>query len=171
MSSLTVRTLIKDFLAAQLPGENLIDLSDDVGDFQDLVEEAGLVYTVDPWLGIDFVGFDEYPVDILATNNTGCYREEGTVMLYVVEPMNTATPPSPREKILLVFFVSSSYKTPDYKYRLSFNLCTHCNLISIVITGFTIAMIDPWANSKLSPLISFITFLLSSEFRNPTRSA
>lgn len=101
MSSITVRTLIKDFIAAQLPGEVLIDLSDEVGEFKELVEEAGLTYMEDRWLGIDFMGFDEYPVDILATNTTGCYREEGTIMLFVVEAMNTGNPPSPRDKILI----------------------------------------------------------------------
>jgi hypothetical protein len=99
MSSLTVRTLLKDFIATKLPAEVLIDLSDEVGEFQELVEAAGLEYTVDKWLGIDFIGFDEYPVDILATNTTGCYREDGTVMLFIVEPMNSTG--SPRDKILI----------------------------------------------------------------------
>jgi hypothetical protein len=37
-----------------------------------------------PWLGVQFIGSDEVPVSISATNDVGLYRETGAVQLHIV---------------------------------------------------------------------------------------
>ena len=101
MSSKTVRDAIKNYLSSTHPTENIIDITEEIEDLQDLIEGAGLVYQEDAWLGIDFIGFDEYPIDVLATNTTGKYREEGVLMIYVVEAVNKQDVMNPRDRILV----------------------------------------------------------------------
>jgi hypothetical protein len=83
MSSSYVRTEILNFLAANAPTENVIDLSGQFADIQDLIAGEGLTPT-DPWLGVQFVGNDDSPVTVGATNTSGKYRELGVVYLHIV---------------------------------------------------------------------------------------
>lgn len=82
MSSVHVRTLITDFLAANAPDETVIDLSTQYTEMRDMIEAAGLNLD-DPWLGLSFIGDDELPVSLAATNDKGLYREVGTILLHV----------------------------------------------------------------------------------------
>jgi hypothetical protein len=84
VSSLTVRTEILNFLNASLPTETVIDLTAEFQDIEDVVDSAGIT-SDDPWIGVQFVGYDEEAVDILATNDVGCYRELGVITLHVVD--------------------------------------------------------------------------------------
>ena len=84
MSSLNVRTAIKAFLAANLPTESILDITAEFEDIQDFLNAAG-VGLDNPWLGVQFASFGEEPVDILATNSKGKYRETGTIFLHIVD--------------------------------------------------------------------------------------
>jgi len=84
MSSLTVRTTINTFLTTNFPTETIIDLSGDYLDMEDLIAEAGITRD-DPWIGLQFSGNEEIPVDILATNDAGTYRESGSIFIHVVD--------------------------------------------------------------------------------------
>jgi len=84
MSSQTVRNAITNFIQTELPGENLIDLTIEFQEIRDMIEDAGLT-SLDPWLGLQFVGGEEVPVDIAASNTVGKYREEGIIYLHIVE--------------------------------------------------------------------------------------
>lgn len=84
MSSTYVRTQIKNFIATELPTENLIDLTGKYQTIHQMLKDAGLTYK-DPWLGIQFVGNDEVPWSVGSNNSSGCYRELGSVFLHIVE--------------------------------------------------------------------------------------
>lgn len=82
MSSSIVRTAVKDFLTAQISSETVIDLSTQYEELRDVIAAAGL-NPDDPWLGLSFVGDDEIPVSLSATNDLGLYREVGSILLHV----------------------------------------------------------------------------------------
>ena len=82
MSSSQVRTLIFDFLETNAGSETVIDLSTQYAELREMLSEAGLQPDA-PWLGIDFIGDDEIPVSLAATNDIGLYRETGLIRLHV----------------------------------------------------------------------------------------
>lgn len=84
MSSLAVRTLVKNFLTTNAPTEHQVDFSAQYLDLPDLLEQEDLTVD-DPWLGLQFVGGDEQPATLPATNVSGRYRETGVIYLHVVE--------------------------------------------------------------------------------------
>jgi len=84
MSSTAVRDIIFDYLETAAPTENVVDLSGEFDELKDLLDEYAIA-DGDPWLGVQFVGSEENPVDIRATNNKGKYRETGVIFLHVVE--------------------------------------------------------------------------------------
>jgi len=89
MSSSYVRTQIASFIAANLPTENLIDLSAEYETLQQVLSDNSLTYK-DPWLGLQYIGDDETPITVGADNDTGKYREFGGVYLHVTA-MSTST--------------------------------------------------------------------------------
>jgi len=93
MSSSYVRTEIKSFIASNLATENLIDLTGEFDELQDLLADhvPSLDYE-DNWLGIQFIGSDETPITITSTNSRGCYRETGAIFLHIVEPATKLAP-------------------------------------------------------------------------------
>lgn len=82
MSSQVVRETIAAFLGTNVPGEKLISLEAEFPELRDLLAQAGLSPDA-PWLGINFVGDDEIPVSLAATNEQGLYRETGSILLHV----------------------------------------------------------------------------------------
>lgn len=82
MSSTTVRTLVTAFLAAEAPSETVIDLSTQFGELREVLAEHNLQPDA-PWLGLEFIGDDELPVSLAATNEIGLYRETGSIILHV----------------------------------------------------------------------------------------
>lgn len=84
MSSKHVRDGIVDFINAELSGENLVDLTAEYLEVQELLTRNNL-QPRQPWLGLQFVGSEEIPVDIGATNSRGKYREIGVIYLHVVD--------------------------------------------------------------------------------------
>jgi hypothetical protein len=84
MSSKYVRDGIIDFIASEIPSEKLVDLTAEFDEVQDLLSRNG-VQPRSPWLGLQFVGSEEIPVDIGATNTRGKYREIGVIYLHVVD--------------------------------------------------------------------------------------
>lgn len=84
MSSSYVRDEIFTFLAAQAPTENVIDLSGQFSEIQDLIIDAGLDAD-DPWLGVQFIGNDDSPVTVSSDNVHGMYRETGVIYIHVVD--------------------------------------------------------------------------------------
>lgn len=52
-------------------------------DLKQLLGEASIQPDA-PWLGLQFIGNDEVPVSLAATNDLGMYRETGAVYLHVV---------------------------------------------------------------------------------------
>jgi len=83
MSSVYVRTELKAFLVAAVSAETYIDLSGQFSDIEDLVIGAGITMS-DPWVGLQFLGSDEEPVSVPATNAVGKYREYGSIYIHVV---------------------------------------------------------------------------------------
>lgn len=84
MSSTYVRDQLKAFIGTDLVTENLIDLTGEYRDVDDVIAGASLTFK-DPWLGIQFVGSQDIPITVAANNIQGLYREIGTVMLHIVE--------------------------------------------------------------------------------------
>lgn len=82
MSSAYVRTQVKQFLDDNSE-EVVIDLTAQFADLKQLISEAGLQPEAS-WLGLQFIGGDEIPVGLAATNDQGLYRETGAVQLHVV---------------------------------------------------------------------------------------
>lgn len=84
MSSAYVRTQIKEYLAANAPTESVIDLT---GVFQEITELLGdnEIQPDAPWLGLEFIGNEELPIALAATNDQGKYRETGAVSFHVVD--------------------------------------------------------------------------------------
>lgn len=83
MSSAYVRTQIKDFLAANAPGEKIVDLTGRFEEIGELLENEGILDDAD-WLGLDFIGNDEVPITVPATNLSGKYRETGVIYFHLV---------------------------------------------------------------------------------------
>lgn len=82
MSSSYVRTQIKGFLDVN-SAEDYVDMTSQFEELSQLLAESG-VQPDAPWLGIQFVGGDEVPVGLAATNDQGLYRETGILQLHVV---------------------------------------------------------------------------------------
>lgn len=82
MSSVYVRSNIKQFLDDN-SAEDVIDMTAQFEDLRVLVAEAELGPDA-PWLGLEFIGHDEVPVSLAATNDLGLYRETGAIYLHVV---------------------------------------------------------------------------------------
>ena len=78
MSSVSTRTQIKDYLAANT-SETTIDIS---GEFRELLDlmEAYSIAKDDDWIAIQFVGNSEEYISVPA----GCYREYGSIFMHVV---------------------------------------------------------------------------------------
>ena len=81
MSSSTVRTLVKDFLADN-SAEDVVDLTGEFDDVRSMLAEAG-VLPDSPWLGLEFSADPEEPVSLSADNEKGLYREYGIIQLHI----------------------------------------------------------------------------------------
>lgn len=86
MSSTFVRQSIKSFLTTNFPGEIQVDVDAESVDLQKLLQAAGVdMNKFEPWLGLQFVGSDEIPITVPATNTMGRQRETGAIALHAVE--------------------------------------------------------------------------------------
>lgn len=81
MSSMSVRTLIKDFLDENSE-ETVVDITGHFEDFRKFLADSG-VQPDAPFLAIEFIGAEEVPVSLSATNDQGLYREIGQIQLHV----------------------------------------------------------------------------------------
>lgn len=82
MSSTYVRTQFKQFLTTNAPQETLIDLTSDYEDLRQLISDSG-IQPGGSWLGIQFIGGEELPASLAATNDQGKYREFGAISLHI----------------------------------------------------------------------------------------
>lgn len=85
MSSKYVRDEILSFMVAEFPTESVIDMTAEYQELEEFLRENGVMNYGDPWLGVQFIGGEEIPVDIGATNSRGKYRESGAIYLHVVD--------------------------------------------------------------------------------------
>lgn len=83
MSSTYTRTQIKNFLAANAPTESVIDLTGVFQEIKELLADNDIQPDA-PWLGLEFIGNEELPISLAATNDQGLYRETGSVSFHVV---------------------------------------------------------------------------------------
>ncbi len=83
MSSVYVRTQVIAFLEAN-SNETVVDLTSVFGAIHETTADAG-VQPDAPWLGLEFIGGEELPVALAATNDQGKYREFGAIVLHVVD--------------------------------------------------------------------------------------
>jgi predicted GNAT family acetyltransferase len=83
MCSKFVRDIVLDFISTELSGETVIDLTAEFEELDDMLEYHGVASGSD-WVGIQFVGSEETPVDIRATDSKGTYRETGIFSLHIV---------------------------------------------------------------------------------------
>lgn len=81
MSSSQVRTLVNEFLAANSE-EVVIDITGHYEEQSDLLHEYD-VQPDSPFMALEFVGDDEVPVSLSATNDKGLYRETGSIRLHI----------------------------------------------------------------------------------------
>ena len=95
MSSVAVRTKIKQYLTNEFPSEKQSDLSGGFFDIYTHLAEGG-IQTNGPWLGLQFLGGDEVPVTVGSNGTKGKYREDGAVYIHVVDIAS----PSARDSIL-----------------------------------------------------------------------
>lgn len=82
MSSKYVRDQVKDFIGDN-SAESLVDLTGLYQEIKELLSEEG-VQPDAPWVGIDFIGDDELPISLAATNDQGLYRETGAIYIHIV---------------------------------------------------------------------------------------
>lgn len=82
MSSAQVRTDIKQFVSDN-SSEDVIDLTAQYDDIKQVIADASIQPDA-PWLGISFIGADEVPIQLAATNDQGLYRETGAIHFHVV---------------------------------------------------------------------------------------
>lgn len=83
MSSLAVRTTIKNFITTEFPGEKLVDFTAQYAEMKELLQALNIGEEQD-WLGIEFYGGEEEPITVPATNDQGKYREEGAIEFHIV---------------------------------------------------------------------------------------
>ncbi len=84
MSSEYVRTTVKTFLGDN-SNETVVDLTSLFQEIKELISDLEIQPDA-AWLGLEFIGGDEIPVGLAATNDQGKYRETGAIHLHVVEP-------------------------------------------------------------------------------------
>jgi hypothetical protein len=85
MSSQYVKDQIINFFSSDVTSEaNVLDVTAQFDYLNDYLESNG-VTSKDRWLGLQFVGSDEQPITVPATNTSGKYREFGSVFVHVVE--------------------------------------------------------------------------------------
>lgn len=85
MSSETVRNEIKNYFASDVTSEtNVLDVTAKFDFLFDYLNDNG-VGPKDRWLGLQFVGSDEQPISVPATNSQGKYREFGSIFMHIVE--------------------------------------------------------------------------------------
>lgn len=89
MSSLYVRDEILSFMATEFPTESVIDMTAEFQELEEFLIENGVTTYGDPWLGVQFLGGEEVPVDVGATNTRGKYRESGAIVLHIVSVART----------------------------------------------------------------------------------
>lgn len=81
MSSLPVRTLVRQFLADNST-ETVVDFTAQYDDLRSLLKEFNVGPDA-PWLGLDFIGDEELPISLTANNEQGLYREYGAISLHI----------------------------------------------------------------------------------------
>lgn len=85
MSSAYVRSTIKQFLEDNASEETLVYLTAVYQEIKELLAD----FEIQPdasWLGVQFIGNDEVPIALAATNDQGLYRETGAIYFHVVAP-------------------------------------------------------------------------------------
>lgn len=86
MSSEYVRTTFNSFITAATSGaETVIDITSDFEEINDFLALNSLTYASN-WVGLYYVGDSELPISIPTTNDTGLYREQGSIYIHVVTP-------------------------------------------------------------------------------------
>jgi hypothetical protein len=83
MSSPYVRTTIKQFIDDN-SSEDVVDLTSLFQEIKELLADNGIQPDA-PWLGIQFIGDDEIPIALAATNVVGKYRETGAIYFHIVQ--------------------------------------------------------------------------------------
>ena len=90
MSSAYVRTQVASFIAAQFPTDKWVDLTAEFRELADILAGASITRST-PWFAIQYVGSEEVPVDVGATNTRGTYREVGVIYIHVVDVAKIGT--------------------------------------------------------------------------------
>lgn len=83
MSSSYVRQQVKDFLEAN-SNETVVDMTAQFGELSEFLADME-VQPDAAWLGVQFIGDDEVPIALAATNDQGKYRETGAIYFHVVD--------------------------------------------------------------------------------------
>jgi len=87
MSSIYVRDKINNFITTNIASETPVDLTGAYDTLEDVLNANSVTYE-DDWLGIQFIGNEELPINIGANNTQGLYREHGSIFLHVVAMAN-----------------------------------------------------------------------------------
>jgi hypothetical protein len=89
MSSKYVRNQFEAMLVANI-AETVVDFTAEYQEMENIKDKYSLTDD-DPFLGIQFPPSNEIPIGIVSDNTSGSYREEGVVMLHVVNPVTANT--------------------------------------------------------------------------------
>lgn len=95
MSSVYVRTQIKNFITANAPTEKQADMSGGYEELEEFLDQYSITM-FDPWLGLQFIPGEEVPITLPADNTRGKYREIGAVYIHVTDVAS----PTARDNIL-----------------------------------------------------------------------
>lgn len=83
MSSVYVRDQVLDFLDSN-SNETFIDLTAQFGEVKEMLAYYE-IQPESPWCGVQFIGDDEIPIALAATNDQGKYRESGAIYIHIVD--------------------------------------------------------------------------------------
>ena len=97
MSSEYVRDQFELYVSGLYPGKSVGDIAAQSDLLEDFLDDNGI--SIDSnWLALQFLPADERPISVMSNNSVGCYREEGSVFIHVVNPIKKTA----RDEILAV---------------------------------------------------------------------
>jgi len=85
MSSEYVVDKILNFLDTNYPTEKVVEFDAEFRDLRELLADNA-IGRGDNWLGIQFIGSEETPITVPATNTQGKYREIGAIYIHIIAP-------------------------------------------------------------------------------------
>ena len=129
MSSNYVVNEVMNFISTEIPTESAFDITGEYEYFHEFLEDNGITGA---WLGVQFVGTEEIPINIGSANTSGKFREIGMFMLHICERsrLGVGSPIRTRGETLQQKFrgmrigdmIIESVSTPNFESGATLNL-------------------------------------------------